>query len=234
MTSQEMALEFDILYNNIASNMAPGIDAYEKSVFLTKAQEQIVTAIYDGSFEGSEKLRECINPLVVTEKCNKDSSSTTKKGVEEGSEFFELPKDAWYIVYEFIKLNSTAPCDNGRRVAVKPVKVDEYHRIRRNPFRRARKNEVLRLNTEGVVEIVTPAYKDYDYIIRYLRRPKPILVGADYECPTIEGYNLSEQNPVTGIWTPVNMDCELLDAIHRTIVETAVNLAIAAYKSTNN
>ena len=98
MTSQEMSLEFDILYNNIASNMAPGIDAYEKSVFLTKAQEQIVTAIYDGSFEGSEKLRECINPLVETKVCTEDTP-TTKIGVEKNySRFFFLPEDAWYIV----------------------------------------------------------------------------------------------------------------------------------------
>jgi len=37
MTVTEMSNEFDILYNNIMSNQAPGIDEYEKSVFLTKA-----------------------------------------------------------------------------------------------------------------------------------------------------------------------------------------------------
>ena len=222
MTSQEMSLEFDILYNNIASNMAPGIDAYEKSVFLTKAQEQIVTAIYDGSFEGSEKLRECINPLVETKTCEEDTSNKAKIGVEKDSRFFLLPENAWYIVYEFITLTSTNPCDSGRQVAVKPVKVDEYHRIRRNPFRRARKDEVLRLNTEGKLEIVS-TYSTYDYSIRYLRRPNPIIINTE-----------EEDLKINGISTNQDLDCELLDAIHRTIVETAVNLAIAAYKSTNN
>lgn len=228
MTSQEMALEFDILYNNIASNMAPGIDAYEKSVFLTKAQEQIVTAIYDGSFEGSEKLRECINPLVVTEECKEDSTKRT--GVENNSKFFVFPKEAWYIVYEYITLTSDNHCDNGRRVAVKPVLVDEYHRIRRNPFRRARKDEVLRLNTEGVIEIVTSAnYKNYTYTMRYLRRPKPIIIGTGDASLTIN------DNKSTEFDSDYNgQGSELLTAIHRTIVETAVNLAIAAYKSTNN
>ena len=222
MTSQEVSLEFDILYNNIASNMAPGIDAYEKSVFLTKAQEQIVTAIYDGSFEGSEKLRECINPLVETKTCEEDTSNEAKIGVEKDSRFFLLPEDAWYIVYEFITLTSTNPCDSGRQVAVKPVKVDEYHRIRRNPFRRARKDEVLRLNTEGKLEIVS-TYSTYDYSIRYLRRPNPIIINTE-----------EEDLKINGISTNQDLDCELLDAIHITIVETAVNLAIAAYKSTNN
>jgi hypothetical protein len=51
MTTKEFKREFDILYNNIMSDQAPSIDAYEKSVFLTKAQEEIVASIYEGSFE---------------------------------------------------------------------------------------------------------------------------------------------------------------------------------------
>jgi hypothetical protein len=66
MSVGEFSREFDILYNNIMSNAAPGIDDYEKSVFLTKAQEEVVTAIYEGSFENSERYRESINSLVTT------------------------------------------------------------------------------------------------------------------------------------------------------------------------
>lgn len=226
MTSQEMSLEFDILYNNIASNMAPGIDAYEKSVFLTKAQEQLVTAIYDGSFEGSEKLRECINILVKTKEYDTthEGDVIEGSGVSPDSKFFATPEDTWYIVYEAINLISTNPCDSGRALTVKPIKVDEYHRVRKNPFRKARADEALRLNSEGKIEIVS-IYPDYKYSLRYVRRPKPIIVedlNADLDL-TVNGYNLS---------TP--QDSELSEAIHRTIVETAVTLAIAAYKSTNN
>ena len=38
----EFSNEFDVLYNNIMSNAAPGLNEYEKSVFLTKGQEEIV------------------------------------------------------------------------------------------------------------------------------------------------------------------------------------------------
>ena len=41
MTTQEFSNEFDVLYNN-AGNQAPGLDEYEKSVFLTKAQNEII------------------------------------------------------------------------------------------------------------------------------------------------------------------------------------------------
>lgn len=42
MTIEEFSNEFDVLYNNITSNQAPGLDEYEKSVFLTKAQDDII------------------------------------------------------------------------------------------------------------------------------------------------------------------------------------------------
>ena len=228
MTSQEMSLEFDILYNNIASNMAPGIDEYEKSVLLTKAQEQLVTAIYDGSFEGSEKLRECINPLVHTEGFSSSQGVKDETGVSPDSVFFAFPSGAWYIVYEKLNvISSTDKCSEGRQVSVKPVLVDEYNRIKNNPFRRARKTEALRLNSEGMLELIVPSeFTEYKYVLRYIRKPQPIIIGNDSadDALTVNGIKINEGDK----------NCELLDAIHRTIVETAVALAIAAYKSTNN
>ena len=42
MNNNEFSNQFDVLYNNIMSNEAPGLNEYEKSVFLTKAQDEIV------------------------------------------------------------------------------------------------------------------------------------------------------------------------------------------------
>lgn len=47
MTNREFSNEFDVLYNNITSNQAPGLDEYEKSVFLTKAQDEVIKAYYN-------------------------------------------------------------------------------------------------------------------------------------------------------------------------------------------
>jgi hypothetical protein len=62
MTNLEFSNEFDVLYNNITSNQAPGLDEYEKSVFLTKAQDEIVKAYFNPrlnktqeGFDGNEK-----------------------------------------------------------------------------------------------------------------------------------------------------------------------------------
>ena len=37
MTPIEFSTEFDVLYNNITSNQAPGLNEYEKSIFLLHA-----------------------------------------------------------------------------------------------------------------------------------------------------------------------------------------------------
>lgn len=47
MTNAEFSNEFDVLYNSITSNQAPGLDEYEKSVFLTKAQDEIVKSYFN-------------------------------------------------------------------------------------------------------------------------------------------------------------------------------------------
>lgn len=56
MTCEEFSNEFDILYNNVMSNQAPGLDEYEKSVFLTRAQDDIVKRYFtpkgNKDFEG--------------------------------------------------------------------------------------------------------------------------------------------------------------------------------------
>jgi hypothetical protein len=39
MILDEFSWEFDVLYNNISNGNAPGVNEYEKSVFLTRAQE---------------------------------------------------------------------------------------------------------------------------------------------------------------------------------------------------
>ena len=69
MTTQEFSPEFDLLYNNISSNQAPGLTEYEKSIFLTQAQEEIAIGLYEGkygeSFEGTEEMRTYLNPLIL-------------------------------------------------------------------------------------------------------------------------------------------------------------------------
>lgn len=44
---------FDVLYNNITSNQAPGLNAYEKSIFLTKGQDEILKNYFNPKSKGN-------------------------------------------------------------------------------------------------------------------------------------------------------------------------------------
>jgi hypothetical protein len=48
MTSEEFSNEFDILLNTYAADGVITVDEYDKSVFLTKAQESLVIDLYTG------------------------------------------------------------------------------------------------------------------------------------------------------------------------------------------
>ena len=127
MTTQEFSLEFDLMYNNISSNQAPGLSEYEKSLFLTQAQEALVLDIYSGklgsSFESTEEVTDYLSPLVKqTTYTEKDKISGS--GLDSKSVFFEINEDIWFKTGEIaiIKDNSLI-CgqSNEREVDVVPV-----------------------------------------------------------------------------------------------------------------
>lgn len=53
MTVEEMDNMFEVLYNNVTSNQAPGLNAYEKSVFLTKAQDEVLKNYFNPKSKGN-------------------------------------------------------------------------------------------------------------------------------------------------------------------------------------
>lgn len=66
---QEWSYAFDLHYNN-ADKSAPDLNSYEKSLFLTKAQDELVMSYYNGKnqfqegFEITEEIRRSLDILV--------------------------------------------------------------------------------------------------------------------------------------------------------------------------
>lgn len=209
MTNQEFSNEFDILYNNIASNQAPGLDEYEKSVFLTDAQESLVLEMITGknntgdSFEKTEELRRYLTDITKTSNPTQSTKSTIKK-ISDKSTLYECPPDLWLIVYESAKQKDTT-------VEVVPITHDEYARISRNPFRRATDCRVLRLDIDGVLELISNKEIE-EYNIRYIKKLSPIVLEDLPEGLSIKGETQETQ-------------CKLNPAIHQAILERAVQLA---------
>ena len=128
---------------------------YEKSFFLTEAQDEMVVNLYNGkniygdSFEGTEEMRRYLSSLVKTCECaltTGDDPMETKYSL-----FYSLPDDIYFIIYERVtidddSLEESDNCHNGMTVDVYPVTHDEYNRIKRNPFRGSNYRRVLRLD----------------------------------------------------------------------------------------
>lgn len=225
MTTQEFSNEFDTLLNSYSTVPPYGdenklditLDEYEKSVFLTKAQEKIVVESYTGknqfgeSFERTEEIRRYLSDLVKTVVLS--DKLTGHVGLSKTSMFFQLPEDVWFITYESATLkDERLGCLDGEEATIVPVTQDEYYRIAKNPFRGPSKGRAVRLDIgDGVIEIISD-YNIDKYLVRYLSRPKPIVL-----------VDLSELS-VNGI--KVRTECELNPVIHRAILERAVRLAI--------
>ena len=113
MTNQEFSNEFDILYNNVMSNQAPGLDEYEKSVFLTKAQDEIVKSYFNPKlnkvqegFDNSERRQIDFSMIIKTVKATKitNDSGLIKLYPNEGSELYQIPEKIMMFINESLKV----------------------------------------------------------------------------------------------------------------------------------
>lgn len=214
MNNIEFSNEFDILYNNIMSNSAPGFNEYEKSVFLTQSQESLVLDIYSGKFNGDsfESTEEVTNYIRDLVKQATITESVEGDGISENSTFFKLPSDVWLITYESVKLNQDSLGCKDPNAIVVPTTQDTFYSTNRNPFRGASYKRVLRLSYTDKVELISK-YKIDSYTVRYLSKPSPIILDD------LTGYGVSI-NGITDI-----TECKLNPLIHRAILIRAVNLA---------
>jgi len=229
MNNKDFSNGFDNLLNSYAHSGRFGedvstidlrVDEYEKSQFLAYAQEDIVLSLYTGrnsstlGFEETEELRRYLSNLVEDAELSPTTTSNGKPlGVDSNSKFFTLPDNLWFITYESV-LISNGKCGNDTTMEVVPVRQDEYHRLKNNPFRGANDRRSLRLDlSDGMVEIVSK-YNVTSYYVRYLKKIKPIVLTDLRE----DGLTINGVSEAT--------ECELHESLHHRILERAVEMAI--------
>ena len=156
MGTEEMSRAFDVQFNNIMSNQAPGASEYEKSVLLTQSQESILLALYNGlagdSFEETEEFTTYLSPLVRQVKIDPEVEPTEEENktlphIVNGTYIFKLPEDMMFRTYESCILTSedNECIGDGKNVIIIPVTQDEFWRTYNNPFRGPNARKVLRL-----------------------------------------------------------------------------------------
>ena len=253
MTAQEFSSEFDLLYNNISSAQAPGLTEYEKSVFLTKAQDEIIKNYftnvqggnkYQQGIEDSNKRCADFSALLTVAVLNAETTNVVP--FDDRGKIFKLPdgttdKKVMIVITEIFKTGkSTSENENPPLTSyqVIPLKFDEYIRLMAKPSSDPLKRQVWKLmgNSEsgnGSIEIV-PHWKDKDnninkLILKYIRKPYPIILeDLSSQGLTIEGYK-GTGGSTDGAAIENKPCCELAEELHPEILQRAVELAKAAY-----
>lgn len=241
MTTTEFSTQFDILFNNIMSDTAPGINEYEKSVFLTKAQNEIVKNYfnpkgnkYQEGFDGSAKRQSDFSNLItiVNQNAEADASLTFYREDDDYSGIFKIPDNLMLYIQEALRVKRG---EQTHVLQVIPIRYDEYLRMMSRPFKYPPRDQAWRVignqyistdagSASRTAQLIFHPGETLDtnqpYNIVYVRRPNPIII-AELGNLTIDG-----KHEVT--------ECELFEEIHPEILQRAVELAKATYSGDIN
>lgn len=229
MTTQEFNTEFDVLYNNIASNGAPGINEYEKSVFLTKAQNELIKAYFlkvsnklQSGYDDNALQQTNFSNLIVLKTYQNNDLEEAKYSSIANSKSVVMPKNSLFILNEQLLVTDTN--NKNKTLIVVPINGDAYSRLLSKPFKRPLKNQAWRLdvNMESTEDeqyadlIPTAGTTIKGYQIRYVKKPTPIILTTLEDGITIDGE--SEE-----------MTCKLNPILHPEVLQRAVEFAKASY-----
>jgi len=233
MTIQQFSDEFDVLLNSYSVLEPFGllqnigtikVDEYEKSVYLTLAQENIFNTLAS-RFEFDEEVRRRLDSLVFEDIIN--SSDGIPGTLTQNSVQFSIDDLAVRIVFERLKIIQSS-CKQGQEISVLPMRHDEFNKHINNPFRKpklsGRYNVAWRMDSgPNIVEIIPPQeIQSFQYKYRYLKRPDPIIL-----------VNLVPQNlNIRGDQNPQNS--EMSEINHEEILKEAVNLCLSVIAGRTN
>ena len=227
MNVQEFSNSFDTLLQpyiakesfSEQNNLA--FDEYEKSVFLTKAQEQIVLELYQ-ELEQSEEVRKYLSNLIKTDNyIPVGEQDETLINNNFKSYKVEISNNILFMIYEQCTLNDENNCINNKIVSVVPTIHDDLDKVLKNPFKSPNSRKVIRLDFDNKIELISK-YNISNYKVRYLKKPNPIILI------TLED-NLSINNGDTKV-----SNGETNPILHERIVQRAVQLAVQSKVKSNN
>lgn len=194
-----------------------------------------LTTLEGGTYEDSDDTGELID--YFSELC-KESGYIFNYGVVETfkSPSFDLRDNTRSIIIDddiLMIINETAVVKRGNdnkkeNLVVLPIDYNEYKRIMSKPFKRPLKYQAWRLidSTDNIRRselIVGPSDTIETYVMRYIKRPLPIILG-DIEGLTINGYTYEEVSRLLP-----DKATELDPILIPTIVQRAIELAKATY-----
>jgi hypothetical protein len=250
MTTQEFSAAFDTLLNSYntkanfgetASKTDIVLDEYEKSVFLTQAQDIVVKSYFSSATnpqgEGiDDSARRQVDFSGLIEVADSDTNggivNSSQKAFDSRGKMYKLPDKVLIVLNERLQVTKDGKTKN---YVVVPISYSEYDRIMSRAYAQPLKKQCWRLfkGTSGTSlsydihsEIIpiegsigTGKNDKVEYIIRYIRRPKPIVL-TNLSMTNQESLDIDGVSSVT--------ECELNPILHVDILNKAFELAIIA------
>lgn len=248
--NQEMLNQFEILYNNIASNQAPGLNPYEISLVLTKAQNELVKNYfnpkgnkYQEGYDESPKRHSDFASLLCTKVLEPVSiEEAVHNRLDYRSLVYLVPKDIFLLLneqlveqeatsvdYPMSGTTATELGDIGNILTVVPISYDEYERLMQKPYKYPPKNQFWKLDTGydydrecSIVELIGKQAQDcvYHYHIRYIKHPEPIVL---MDLNLVDGGDENTVLTIGGLRK--ENPCKLPKHLHDEIIQRAVEIA---------
>ena len=233
MTTQEFSNTFDTLLNsykdikNFGNTNSPyslELDEYEKSILLTQAQDIIVKSYFDRTlnpqgqgFDDSERRQMDFSELITI---NKPVISTDTTVYDDRGVLYKLPTNILFMLNEKVVSGTVTK----KSFIVIPISYKEYDRLMSKPYAQPLKKQCWRLfqNVSGVDTlselIAHVGVPITEYRIRYIRRPKPIILAP------LAGGEYNDGLAIDGV--SIVTECELNPIIHMDILNKAIELAL--------
>lgn len=246
MTTDEFSNTFDTLLNSysIQANFGESaakqdivLDEYEKSVLLTQAQDIIVKSYFDRTlnqqaqgFDDSTRRQMDFSSLITSKyalRHTDDSNAYDTRGL-----LYKCPSDVLFVLNEKLEV-FTVSGENSKLKSVSivvPINYKEYDREMSKAYVQPLKKQCWRLfQKEGTsvdvlseiipIEGTIGADDEAKYKIRYVRRPRPIVLH-DFSQDTVDHVD------VDGVST--RSECELNPVVHIDVLNKAVELALVS------
>lgn len=194
MIASEFSNQFDILWNNIASNQSAGLNEYEKSVFLTKAQNEIIKNYFNPKsntkqegFDATAKRQADFSMLIKTDRqtilnSSKEGLPTTASSIPEDSKFdprsFRIifPEDLFIVINEQV---SNEDFTKLRQVIA--LTLEEYARLMSKPYKEPLKFQAWRLITGNTMPTSQKYYTPHAELILNTKDRKAAEEGTTAE-----------------------------------------------------
>jgi hypothetical protein len=245
MTTAEFSRQFDVRFNNIDSNLAHGVTEYEKSLYLTQAQLEIVKNYfnpkgnkYQEGFDGSPKRDIDFSNIIKVQAIGTGTQADTTGAITDTTEFgiktlrVRISDNIMMLLNERFSFNGAGtPSVYSYDTTVVPIDYKQYQTVLGKAYKDPPLRQTWRFIRGGAitvgastsldVELITKSNFDiaqaYVYYVRYLKRPQPIILE-----------NLSAQHLTIENVATVS-ECELSPELHEEILGRAIEICKADY-----